>query len=100
MAIRYALMMDHYRDDRMWSPELLQSAQHSILNLRKVLKMTTVAPTNRLLQDIIAALADDLNTPKVLQALDAWVEGSLAGGRGGDVEEVKLILDALLGIKL
>ena len=100
MAIRYALMMDHYRNDRMWSQELLQRAQHSILNLRNVLKMTTVAPTNRLRQEIIVSLADDLNTPRVLQALDAWVKGSLAGERGGDVEEVKLILDALLGIKL
>lgn len=37
MAIRYALMSDHYRRDRMWSDELLRDSQLAVQRLRLAL---------------------------------------------------------------
>lgn len=49
-----------------------------------------------------AAVADDLDTPTALAAVDVWVEESL--GSGGDVRsapgELARAIDALLGIRL
>ena len=49
-----------------------------------------------------AAIADDLDTPQALAAVDAWVEQSL--GQGGQIRsapgELARAIDALLGIRL
>jgi L-cysteine:1D-myo-inositol 2-amino-2-deoxy-alpha-D-glucopyranoside ligase len=47
-------------------------------------------------------LADDLNTPKALAALDGWTTDALEYG-GHDAEAPKLVataIDALLGVAL
>ncbi len=100
MAIRYALMGHHYRNDQMWSTELLDRAQSSLKRLRKAIAMNTVYESSGLIQIIIASLADDLNTPTVIAAIEEWVEKTLQGSIGGDVTAVRFSLDALLGLKL
>ena len=99
MAIRYALMLHHYRDDRMWSQDLLERAQSSLERLRRALSMNTVYESAGLKQMIIAGLADDLDTPSVIAAIEVWVEKTLQGSTGGDATAVRDILDALLGLK-
>ena len=100
MAIRYALMLHHYRDDRMWSQELLEGAQSSLERLQRALEMDTVYESAGLIQMIIAGLADDLNTPTVIAAIEEWVEKTLQGATGGDATAVRAILDALLGLQI
>ena len=100
MAIRYALMSHYYRNDQMWSAEVLERAQSSLLRLRKALAMKTVYESTGLMQMIIAGLADDLNTPEVIAAIEEWVEKTLQGATGGDATTVRASLDALLGLKL
>lgn len=100
MVIRYALMVHHYRDDQMWSEELLSNAIASFEKLKLACSESEVPETENLIQAIISALANDLDTPTVIRLLDNWAEESLLGGSGGDANDLKITLDALLGIKL
>ena len=100
MAIRWALMKDHYRQDRMWTDELLVVAESEISALRLCLNQTDVAPTKDLIEMIVDALSDDLNTQAVITGLNTWVERTQSGDAGGDAKSLVAALDALLGIKL
>ena len=100
MAIRWALMKKHYRTDRMWTEELLIEAENEIGALRKALDQKEVAPSQDLIQNIVEALAEDLNTPLVIEMVNAWVDQTNAGGTAGDAQSLITTLDALLGIKL
>ena len=100
MAIRWALMKDHYRQDRMWTDELLVVAESEISALRLCLNQTDVAPTKDLIEMIVDALSDDLDTQTVIAAVNAWVGRTQSGDTGGDGQSLDAALDALLGIKL
>ena len=100
MAIRWALMKDHYRQDRMWTDELLVAAESELIALRSCLAQNDVAPTSDLIEKIVDALSDDLNTKGVISVLNTWVERTQAGDTGGDAQSLVGALDALLGIKL
>ncbi|MSO64184.1 MAG: cysteine--1-D-myo-inosityl 2-amino-2-deoxy-alpha-D-glucopyranoside ligase [Candidatus Planktophila sp.] len=100
LAIRYALMAHHYRSDRMWNQDLLERAQASLLRLRTALTMNTVHESATVMQSIIQALANDLDTPAVIAAIEAWVAETLKGSSGGDAAELRVGLDALLGLKI
>lgn len=100
MAIRWALMSDHYRSDRMWSDAVLQKAQSEIAQLRDALSKSTSAPTEDLITSIVNALSDDLDTTRVLSQLNAWASSTLAGSNGGNTDDLRIALDALLGLKL
>jgi L-cysteine:1D-myo-inositol 2-amino-2-deoxy-alpha-D-glucopyranoside ligase len=100
MAIRWALMKDHYRQDRMWTEELLVVAEGEIQALRSCLEQTNVAPTRELIETIVNALSNDLDTQGVTNALNSWVGQTQSGESGGDAPALAVALDALLGIKL
>jgi L-cysteine:1D-myo-inositol 2-amino-2-deoxy-alpha-D-glucopyranoside ligase len=100
MAIRWALMSDHYRSDRMWSVEVLEHAQHSLSQLKHALTMDECAPTQELIHSIVLALSNDLDTPLVISQLNTWSSETLTGSQGGNSAELKTVLDALLGIAL
>ena len=100
MAIRWALMKDHYRQDRMWTDELLVAAESELIALRSCLAQNDVAPTSDLIEKIVDALSDDLNTKGVISVLNTWVERTQSGDTGGDAQSLVRALDALLGIKL
>jgi L-cysteine:1D-myo-inositol 2-amino-2-deoxy-alpha-D-glucopyranoside ligase len=100
MAIRWALMSVHYTSDRMWNEATLSQAQESIAQLRHALAMDVCAPTQELIVTIIGALSNDLDTPLVLSKLSSWSQQTLRGSQGGDSTELKVALDALLGMVL
>jgi len=100
MAIRWALMSDHYTTDRMWSDANLSQALQSITRLRTALAMDVCAPTEGLISSIVSALSNDLDTPLVLSQLNSWSEETLVGSQGGNPTDLKLAIDALLGIAL
>ena len=100
MAIRYALISGHYRSDRMWSDEILHRGQEMVQKLRLALACIEVSETHDVTQEIILALSDDLDTPRALLAIEAWIEKTLAGASGGDANEFKRSLDTLLGLGL
>jgi len=100
MAIRWALMKSHYRTDRMWTDELLVEAETEIVALRTALRSEKVAATSDLIQQIVEYLADDLDTPAVIAAINTWVAQSQPEGDAGETKELETALDSLLGLKL
>ena len=100
MAIRIALMSDHYRHDRMWSQGLLEEAENQLAQIREAVEASNAAPTDIVIHKIIEALSDDLNTPKVLSILTDWSSATLNGATGGTTSELRDALDSLLGLLL
>ncbi len=104
MVIRLALLMHHYRDDHMWSNEELSTASEFLDDLRTALSRTEVAPTDTVITEIIAALANNLDTPRAITVLSGWVTKSLSGSEdcvsGGSAGELSRAIDALLGLAL
>ena len=99
MAIRWALMKNHYTTDRMWTEDLLLQAEIEIAALRATLSKTEVAKTEQLIQSIFDLLADDLNTPRIIESVNDWVKRSDLGEHGGDTDALSGALDSLLGLK-
>jgi L-cysteine:1D-myo-inositol 2-amino-2-deoxy-alpha-D-glucopyranoside ligase len=102
MALRLALIADHYRADRQWTDDLLKAAQLRLGRWRDAV----AAPAGPSGADLLAALrgriAEDLDTPSALAVMDGWVEAVLAGS-GDDRAAPALAAaaaDALLGIRL
>ncbi|MEI6406273.1 MAG: class I tRNA ligase family protein [Actinomycetes bacterium] len=100
MVIRMALLSSHYATDRMWSSGLLDTATQLVDSLRSCLSREEVAPTTLLIQEIVCALANDINTPQVLSLLSAWTQATESGDIGGSAGELARALDALLGLAL
>ncbi len=100
MALRYALMSSHYRQDRMWSQEMLIEAEKSLKYLSGALSMPSVHETDSLCAQIADALADDLDTPRALDLLQEWSRLSVEGSSGGDAMQLRDTVDMLLGLRL
>ena len=100
MTIRLALMSHHYRQDHMWQNAELIDAQGFIDRLRISLSRMEVAPTDSVITQIIAALANDLDTPLALRELRKWVIATEEGATGGSAGELSRALDTLLGLAI
>ena len=100
MAIRWALMKNHYRTDRMWTDDLLVISEKEIAALRSALSQINVAPTKELIEQIVNFLSDDLDTVSVIGAINEWVHVTVSGDTGGDAASLAKALDTLIGIKL
>ncbi|MFI7426228.1 cysteine--1-D-myo-inosityl 2-amino-2-deoxy-alpha-D-glucopyranoside ligase [Micromonospora sp. NPDC049836] len=102
MAVRLALISGHYRADRSWTDDLLDTAQQRLDRWRRAAAAPAGPSGAELLAGVRARLADDLDTPGALAVADAWAEQALAGV-GDDSAAPKLFadtVDALLGIRL
>jgi L-cysteine:1D-myo-inositol 2-amino-2-deoxy-alpha-D-glucopyranoside ligase len=100
MVIRWALMSDHYRSDRMWSDDVLQEAQEAIDQLTAALAQQDSAPTQDLINSMVLALSDDLDTPLIVSQLKSWSSLTLSGAQGGNSDQLRVALDALLGLEI
>jgi L-cysteine:1D-myo-inositol 2-amino-2-deoxy-alpha-D-glucopyranoside ligase len=98
VAIRHALLSSHYSSDRMWSDEILVRSENSIVVIREALARNYVSGTTQLIQEIIAALADDLDTPRALKAVETWAHNASDGNEPSG--EIARALDLLLGLAL
>ncbi|KRO31090.1 MAG: hypothetical protein ABR60_01310 [Actinobacteria bacterium BACL2 MAG-120802-bin41] len=98
--IRIALFADRYSTDRMWSKELVDEANKLLTRLLSALSRQEVAPTFEVVQEIVNAISDDLNTPKVFDLLNTWSLKTEEGQVGGSPGEISRALDTYLGITL
>lgn len=73
-AVRLAMLDQHYRHDWEWREELLSRAQSRLATWRSSLN----GRTSTVLQDVRAALDDDLNSPAALAAVDAAAHAGAA----------------------
>ncbi|HYB35939.1 MAG TPA: cysteine--1-D-myo-inosityl 2-amino-2-deoxy-alpha-D-glucopyranoside ligase [Mycobacterium sp.] len=101
-AIRLGLLAGHYRADRFWDAQVLDEA---IARLHRW-RTATALPAGPDAADTIARLrqylADDLDTPKAIAALDGWATDALeyGGHDAGAPRAVVTAVDALLGVRL
>ena len=100
MAIRLALISAPYATDRMWSSETLISATAFLNRLRLLLSRPEVAPTDSTIESIITALSNNLDTPRVINAIEKWCEETESGAVGGSAGELSRAIDLLLGIAI
>jgi L-cysteine:1D-myo-inositol 2-amino-2-deoxy-alpha-D-glucopyranoside ligase len=102
MAIRLALLAHHYRTPWEWSDRVLTEAENRLAAWRAGLSTNGGPEAEDTLAAVRARLADDLDTPGALAAVDGWVARSLA--EGGDVLGAPGLVgrtcDALLGVRV
>ncbi|MGH3566788.1 MAG: cysteine--1-D-myo-inosityl 2-amino-2-deoxy-alpha-D-glucopyranoside ligase [Pseudonocardia sp.] len=101
-AIRLALFAGHYRTDRAWTGGLLTQAEARLARWREATALAAAPLADDLVTRLRVHLADDLDTPRALAAVDAWVTDALArrGRDAGAPALVRTALDALLGVAL
>jgi L-cysteine:1D-myo-inositol 2-amino-2-deoxy-alpha-D-glucopyranoside ligase len=101
-AVRLALLAGHYRTDRAWTGDLLATAQQRLARWRDAVALPAAPPADDLVARLRTHLADDLDTPAALAAVDAWA-GEALERRGRDEAAPALArdaVDALLGVDL
>jgi len=125
MAIRLALHAHHYRSDWEWTAETLSQAIERLARWRSAVAIGTAgagaadvgtAPpagpaglagpaiplASSVLHAVRARMADDLDAPGALAAIDEWADSVIANGAvfEADAALVRDTADALLGIAL
>jgi cysteine--1-D-myo-inosityl 2-amino-2-deoxy-alpha-D-glucopyranoside ligase len=114
-AIRLAVLAHHYRTPWEWTDQVLADAQGRLATWRAGLSGNGGPPAEATIARIRECLANDLDAPGALAAVDEWVRESLQG-RGPEVTAaggvnaagielgapglVGRALDALLGVRL
>jgi L-cysteine:1D-myo-inositol 2-amino-2-deoxy-alpha-D-glucopyranoside ligase len=102
MALRLALVADHYRADRQWVDDLVKAAELRLARWRSAAAAGSGPSGADLLAGVRARVADDLDTPGALALVDEWADRALAGA-GDDRDAPGLMsraVDALLGVRL
>jgi L-cysteine:1D-myo-inositol 2-amino-2-deoxy-alpha-D-glucopyranoside ligase len=98
MAIRLAILAHHYRSDWEWTDDDLTRAQARLQSWRTAAAGATSEDAVQLTHAVRAALANDLDAPAALAALDRWAADPHRDGAGGPA--VRDLVDALLGVRL
>ena len=106
MAIRLALLRHHFRADWEWTDDQLWDAVDSLSQWRKAVALGAGAPAGPVVEEVLAALADDLDAPRAVAAVDTWVAATLGTDGLADTTDadaagpVLAVLDAALGLAL
>ncbi|WP_089773081.1 cysteine--1-D-myo-inosityl 2-amino-2-deoxy-alpha-D-glucopyranoside ligase [Ruania alba] len=101
-AIRLALLSRHYRASWEFSHEHLDEGTARLRRWRDAVGDGSATPQQHAtdhLDQVRAALADDLDTPTALRAMDAWVD-QLSGAAAQDRALFADAADALFGVDL
>ncbi|WP_373141162.1 cysteine--1-D-myo-inosityl 2-amino-2-deoxy-alpha-D-glucopyranoside ligase [Mycobacterium marinum] len=101
-AVRLGLLAGHYRADRFWSQQVLDEAVGRLQRWRAATTLSAGPDAAAVVARVRQYLADDLNTPKAIAALDGWATDALDYG-GHDEVAPRLMastIDALLGVDL
>jgi L-cysteine:1D-myo-inositol 2-amino-2-deoxy-alpha-D-glucopyranoside ligase len=107
MAVRLAILDHHYASDWSWTPEGLAAAVARLDRWRAAVSGNGGPDAASTLAEIRAAVAEDLDAPRALRAVDAWADRALAG-RAEDAADERLgapgvvarAVNALLGVRL
>jgi L-cysteine:1D-myo-inositol 2-amino-2-deoxy-alpha-D-glucopyranoside ligase len=102
-AIRLALLAHHYRGDWEWTDADLSAARDRLAVWRAAASLARAPSADALLGAVRDRLADDLDAPGALAAVDSWA--SNATDAAGDADPgapalMRATVDALLGVAL
>ncbi len=102
MAIRLALLSQHYRTEWSWTDDLLTRAQARLETWRTALSVNSAPASEQTIEELRRHVADDLDTPGALDAVDRWAKDCLSRG-GRDATSAGVLartLDAILGVRV
>jgi L-cysteine:1D-myo-inositol 2-amino-2-deoxy-alpha-D-glucopyranoside ligase len=97
MAIRLALLAHHYRTDWEWTSDEVTSSERRLAAWRAAAERATTPQAEGVVAEMRRALADDLDAPSALEAMDRW---AATAGDHADGAVVREAVDALLGVRL
>jgi len=100
MAIRLALFGHHYRSDHMWGSTEISDASEFLERIRLNLAKVDVAPTEIVIEGLIEAIANDLDTVRALEIIKRWCAETESGKTGGSAGQFSRVLDDLLGLAI
>ncbi len=101
MAVRLVLLAHHFRDDWEYTDADLVAATERLARWREAMASDDGPAAEQMLAEVRTALADDLDAPTALAAVDRWAECALAPGAApvpGGAELARRTVDALLGV--
>ncbi len=104
MAIRMVLLRHHYRSDWEWTDAQLWESVDLLARWRQALALGAGAPAAPVAEEVLAALADDLDAPRAVAAVDAWASATLGTDGLADTSDpdaamtMLATLDAALGL--
>ncbi|MDN6098551.1 cysteine--1-D-myo-inosityl 2-amino-2-deoxy-alpha-D-glucopyranoside ligase [Corynebacterium flavescens] len=100
-AIRLGVFAGHYRSDRDWSQAIVAEATKRLRTWREALSHPgQLGRAQALVQEMRQALSNDLDTPALLAAVDAWSMQSRGEDDPAAGELVSQALDSLVGVRL
>ncbi|MGX9891569.1 cysteine--1-D-myo-inosityl 2-amino-2-deoxy-alpha-D-glucopyranoside ligase [Streptomyces sp. NPDC002276] len=101
-AIRLALLAHHYRSDWEWTDGVLADAVARLGRWRAAVSRPDGPSALKLVEEMREALANDLDAPAALAAVDRWaaVQRDRGGSDEGAPGVVSRAVDALLGVAL
>ncbi|WP_313816729.1 cysteine--1-D-myo-inosityl 2-amino-2-deoxy-alpha-D-glucopyranoside ligase [Citricoccus sp.] len=110
VAIRAALLSQHYRSDWEWTAELLRQSMDRVARWRQALGLETTEDGSAVLAAAHRALSHDLDAPAALAELDRWADQALArdavdpddAAHSSDLSapDVRTVANGLLGLLL
>lgn len=99
-AIRLGVFSGHYRAERDWSDEVLGQAKARLATWRTALEAPgALSAAEDAVAGLRQALADDLDTPAALRAIDNWAGSDRGEDEEGAAQLVRTALDSLLGVR-
>jgi L-cysteine:1D-myo-inositol 2-amino-2-deoxy-alpha-D-glucopyranoside ligase len=102
MAVRLELLRHHYRSDWEWTDTDLWAAVDTVALWRETLAKGAGAAAGPVVSAVLSALADDLDAPTAVAAIDAWVAATNAGDTSDPTASATItaVLDSALGLAL
>ena len=102
-VIRLTLLSSHYRQGLDWNESIIHQSEKLLDKLYKILAdedINSTSTTSQLDADILEALADDLNTPKVISILNTLAKkySQSTGINKKDIAETIKVSGELIGI--
>lgn len=102
-AIRLAILAHHYRSDWSWTEAGFADAKDRLADWRRALAVAPEGSAAALIAEMRSELADDLNAPGALAAVDRWAADARKRAVAGSPMDQALVSDAvnaLLGVEL
>jgi L-cysteine:1D-myo-inositol 2-amino-2-deoxy-alpha-D-glucopyranoside ligase len=102
-AIRLAILAHHYRSDWSWTEADFGAAKDRLARWRNARDAAPAGSASALVDAMRLELANDLNAPGAIAAVDRWAEEALrnnAPASGIDAALMGDAVDALLGVEL
>ena len=98
MAIRLALLQQHYRSDWEWQDPMIDAASEQVTRWKDALTRATGPASGKTITALRVALRNDLDAPAAVAVIDTWCT---ADGEDADAPaQIAIAIDALLGLAL